>query len=320
MTGNKGPFKTNNFDFIRIVAASMVLISHHFALTAQQEPSFFGIFSLGGLAVAIFFVISGYLVMTSWKRDPNLLRFALRRFLRIWPALICVVVFTAYVLGPIVTELPVKEYLRHGATSDYLRTLYMQIYYVLPGVFEHNPYARGVNGSLWTIPYEVRCYIVLGIAGIIGLLKYRSIFLATVAIYLIWFLSKSNADLTQVTNYGRELSAYFLIGAALAVLEPYWSRAPHYWALTLATIFVVLWSIGWRHTALLTALPFLIVYTGTRSTAYVRQAGRFGDPSFGIYLYAFPVQQTVILYTFSQAGFWGTLFFIGDNYNCTGFS
>lgn len=319
MTGNKGPFKTNNFDFIRIVAASMVLISHHFALTAQQEPSFFGIFSLGGLAVAIFFVISGYLVMTSWKRDPNLLRFALRRFLRIWPALICVVVFTAYVLGPIVTELPVKEYLRHGATSDYLRTLYMQIYYVLPGVFEHNPYARGVNGSLWTIPYEVRCYIVLGIAGIIGLLKYRSIFLATVAIYLIWFLSKSNADLTQVTNYGRELSAYFLIGAALAVLEPYWSRAP-------------LLGIDSGHYFCSLVVDWLAAYSIANRLAfsdclYRNSLNRLCSPSRAIWrslvwnllVCISRSANSYSLHIFTSR-FLGYTFFIGDNYNCTGFS
>ena len=70
----------NNFDAIRVVAATMVLYSHHFALTGQMEPSFFGIHSLGGLAVTIFFVLSGYLVNASWQRDPNLWRFGLRRF------------------------------------------------------------------------------------------------------------------------------------------------------------------------------------------------------------------------------------------------
>ncbi|WP_313301581.1 acyltransferase [Diaphorobacter sp.] len=307
MTSTRATHPTNNFDFIRIVAASMVLFSHHFALTAQGEPSFFGIFSLGGLAVAIFFIISGYLVMISWMRDPNLPRFAMRRFLRIWPALTCVLVLTAYVLGPIVTELPVKEYLRHGATFDYLRGVFMRIHFVLPGVFEHNPYARGVNGSLWTIPIEVLCYIVLGIAGLIGLLKFRSVFLLCVAVYLAWFLSKSNADVTGVTEYSRELGAYFLLGASMARLENSWQRYPLAWAAVIGVLFAALWANEWRHTALLAGLTFAVIYLGTRRTPILHRAGRFGDPSYGIYLYAFPVQQTAVLYLWPQAGFAGTM-------------
>ncbi|MBK6747273.1 MAG: acyltransferase [Ottowia sp.] len=137
-----------------MMAALTVLYSHHFALTSQAEPSFLGLYSWGGAAVIVFFVISGYLVTSSWYNDPNVLRFSLRRFLRIWPALTVVVICTAYVLGAYVTTLPLHTYWTHGATAAYLRTLAMQVHFVLPGVFEENPYARGVNGSLWTIPWK----------------------------------------------------------------------------------------------------------------------------------------------------------------------
>jgi peptidoglycan/LPS O-acetylase OafA/YrhL len=297
----------NNFDFVRIVAASMVLYSHHYALTGQMEPSFFGLYSIGGLAVVIFFIISGYLVMNSWWKDPNVLRFSLRRFLRIWPALTFVVVLTAYGLGTWMTELPARQYLEHGATSNYLRTLWMEIHYVLPGVFTHNPYPGGVNGSLWTIPYEVRCYIVLGIAGTLGLLKFRPVLLLCVAAFMAWFLSRSNADITGVTNYGRELSAFFLVGVSVCALEIYWRRNPLLWGTGVLLSFVVAWLAGWRHTAMLIGLPFLIIYAGTLATPIIRRAGRWGDPSYGIYLFAFPIQQVVIFYTWPNLGFTGTL-------------
>ena len=297
----------NNFDAIRIVAASMVLFSHHYALTGQAEPTFFGVHSLGGLAVTIFFVISGYLVAASWERDPNLWRFGFRRFLRIWPALTATIVLTAYGLGAWVTELPLKEYLVHGATADYLRGLWMQIHFVLPGVFEHNPYRLGVNGSLWTIPIEVRCYILLGMAGLLGLLKYRPVLLLGIALFLAWFLARSNADLTGTVDYGRELSAFFLAGVALYALQTHWSRRPALWAIAFGLAFVSAWAVGWRHTALLIGLPFAVIYAGTQATPYVRRAGRWGDPSYGIYLLAFPVQQTVILYMWPTGGFISTL-------------
>lgn len=297
----------NNLDAIRIVAATMVLFSHHHALTGQMEPSFFGIHSIGGLAVTVFFVISGYLVNASWQRDPHLWRFALRRVLRIWPALTVVLVLTAYGLGTLITKLPTMEYVTHRATADYLQGLWMKIHFVLPGVFEGNPYRSGVNGSLWTIPIEVRCYIVLGLMGMLGLLKYRPVLLLSVMFYLAWFLARSNADVTGAVNYTRELGAFFLAGAALYTLEPYWRRRPATWAAIIAVAVAIAWAVDWRHTALLIGLPFLIVFIGTSATPVIRRAGRWGDPSYGIYLYAFPIQQTVIQYAWPQAGFTGTL-------------
>ena len=73
----------NNFDAIRIVAAFTVLYSHQFALTGRPEPSFFGLHSWGGLAVIVFFVVSGFLVTGSWYNDPSVLRFGARRVLRL---------------------------------------------------------------------------------------------------------------------------------------------------------------------------------------------------------------------------------------------
>lgn len=306
-SASTGAHPGNNFDSIRIVAASMVLYSHHFALTGQMEPTFFGIHSLGGLAVAIFFVISGYLVTMSWARDPSTWRFALRRFLRIWPALTAAIVVTVYGLGAWVTTLALPEYIFHPGTAQYLQGLWLKIHYVLPGVFEKNPYALGVNGSLWTIPIEVRCYIALGLAGLFGLLRFRPVMLFCIALYMVWFFARSNADTTGSVNYGRELSAFFLAGAALFSLQPHWSRHPALWALVIGLACSIAWWIDWRHTALLIGLPFVVIFFGTHSTHLLRRAGRWGDPSYGIYLYAFPVQQTVIHFTWPTLGFAGTM-------------
>ena len=199
---------SNNFDAIRIAAALAVLVSHHYALTAQAEPSFLGLHTWGGTAVIVFFVISGYLVTSSWYNDPSALRFAQRRILRIWPALAVVVVLTAYGLGAWVTSLPLMEYWKHRATLDYLLNIKLNVHYVLPGVFESNPYPRGVNGSLWTIPLEVRCYVVMALAGLLGLMRYRGVWMLLIAAYLVWFMTKGNADVTGKVNYGRELSAH----------------------------------------------------------------------------------------------------------------
>lgn len=297
----------NNFDAIRIVAAFTVLYSHQFALTGRPEPSFFGLHSWGGLAVIVFFVVSGFLVTGSWYNDPSVLRFGARRVLRLWPALTTVTVLTAYGLGAWVTTLPLEDYWKNRATLDYLNILRMQIYYVLPGVFEHNPYPRGVNGSLWTIPLEVRCYVVLALAGLLRLMRWRSVWLACIALYMAWFITKSSADITGHVHYGRELGAFFLAGSALFVLREHWERRPRAWLLGLGGVAALLWALGWRYTATLAFIPLLVLYAGTRSTPVLRRFGRFGDPSYGAYLIAFPVQQTVIHFLYPSFDFTATL-------------
>ena len=297
----------NNFDAARVAAALTVLYSHHHALTGQAEPTFLGLYSWGGAAVIVFFVISGYLVTRSWYNDPHVLRFCLRRFLRIWPALTVVVVVTAYLLGAWVTTLALPVYWSHGATSAYLRNIVMQVHYVLPGVFETNPYARGVNGSLWTIPLEVRCYAVMALAGLLGLMRVRAVWLGLVVVYAVWFLSSASADLTGKVRSGSEFSAYFLAGSALYLLQSRWERRPWAWLLAAGASAGLLWWTGWHYTAMLIALPVVVVLGGTRATPGLRRVGHWGDPSYGIYLIAFPVQQTVIEFGWPHLGFGGTL-------------
>lgn len=226
----------NNFDFVRIVAATLVLYSHQYALSGQMEPSFFGLHSFGGFAVLIFFAISGYLVTQSWYSDPNILRFALRRLLRIWPALAVVVTLTALVLGPVVSSLPAADYYAHGGTWQYFLNLRFIAVYILPGVFEKNPYPLGVNGSIWTIPIEVLCYLVLAVCGLAGLLKKKTIWLAAIVIYLAWYLAQSSPDLHHSIHQKRELGAYFLSGSALYVLREYWQKRPWTWLAALALL------------------------------------------------------------------------------------
>src|SRR5205085_12184353 len=108
--------------------------------------------SLADSAVAVFFAISGFLVVGSWTRDPHLLRFAGRRVKRIWPGLIVAVLFTAYVVGPVFTHLSLRNYLGSGGTRDWVvAKVLMQAGNVLPGLFTSNP-MHIANGSLWTLP------------------------------------------------------------------------------------------------------------------------------------------------------------------------
>ena len=159
----------NNFDAVRLAAALLVLCSHQFFLLGKAQPSPTGN-TLGELAVMVFFVISGYLVAQSWYRDPHVVRFILRRFLRLWPALAVATMFIALV-SACITTVPMRDYFGNALWHFITHNLQLRIDYTLPGVFGNtsSKAMSSVNGSWWTIPLEMKCYLYLAILGLIGL-------------------------------------------------------------------------------------------------------------------------------------------------------
>src|SRR5688500_17700189 len=126
------------FDLIRLGAALMVLVSHQFALLGLEQPRILNQ-TLGICGVYIFFVISGFLVVQSWERDPHLLRFGIRRSLRLFPGLIFVVTLTPLLLGPLLTSQQIKQYFSSPDTWSYLSNIALIGVDRLPGLFEDNP-------------------------------------------------------------------------------------------------------------------------------------------------------------------------------------
>lgn len=285
---------TNNFDFLRVVAAYLVIGSHQYALLGHPEPRPLPFATWGTVGVYIFFVISGFLVAKSWRDDPNIWRFGVRRLLRIWPALTAVTVLTVLVLGPVATSLSAGGYFAHPATWTYLGNIAFFIQYQLPGVFSLNPGGSAVNGSLWTIPVEVGCYLALALVGGLGLLRWRWTLL------LMWVGVVAMTSLISDVGGGPgrywslELGGFFLSGMLLQYRLPAPSRADIRMGLGLLLLGCFFWVGGLKVLAVVVALPFWVVWVGSRSWPCVSRAGRWGDPSYGLYLFAFPLQQAVI--------------------------
>lgn len=296
------PFRyaRNNFDFVRIAAAAMVLCSHQHALLFQPEPMPFGLFRLGTLGVLIFFSTSGYLVAQSWERDPHVWRFAARRFLRIWPGLAAGILLTVFCIGPIFTDLTLVDYFRSSVTWAYLKYLYLQTVLYLPGVFEGNRWPV-VNGSLWTILIEVKWYGLLLVAGICGLLRPRFryvlvslVVLYVVYIYFVWDVQHNPLSVFPLPRFGCEYGTFFCYGALLHFTRNMWMHRLALVTLALLLIAGALAILNYQYAAFYVCLPFAVVWIGNKSMPLLRQAGRFGDFSYGMYVYAFPIQQAVI--------------------------
>lgn len=278
----------------------MVLCSHQFALQSKPEPRPFGLFTLGTLGVLIFFSVSGYLVAQSWDRDPSLWRFVARRFLRIWPGLAAVVLLTVFCVGPLFTQLATSDYFQASLTWKYLWQLCIQTQLYLPEVFKGNPW-HVVNGSLWTIPIEISWYGILLIAGFCGLLLHRTrhLLLAMVVAYATYIYGVFDVQHNPLAHFpfpdfGCEYGTFFCYGALLHYWRHTWQRHPKATFIALAMLAALLLVLGGQYAAVFVVLPFLIIWFGQQSTPIAREAGRYGDFSYGIYIYANMVQQGVI--------------------------
>ena len=212
-------FRKNNFNLIQFIMAILVIYSHAFPIASAQNNGELIMdltasrYSFGSLAVAVFFIISGYLVSSSYENSTSVLQYFKKRIFRIFPGLFAVLTLSALVMGPLVTSLSVKEYFAHPTTWEHIKSI--QLYplsFNLPGVFENNLYSSSVNGSLWTVPYQFGFYILLGIVGFLGLNKRRGISLALFAFFVYAHLMKANLFPNTTHFWQMPLDSWLYLG------------------------------------------------------------------------------------------------------------
>jgi peptidoglycan/LPS O-acetylase OafA/YrhL len=271
-----------------------VIVSHTWPLHDHTYP----LGDLGAAAVYTFFAISGYLVFASWERDPHVLRFLLKRVLRIFPALLVVTIIGALVIGPMATTLPVREYFANPLVARYLGTVLLYpTSFSLPGVFADNPFPNDVNSSIWTLAMEFAMYLGVAMLGACGLLTRRTV-IPTLVTALACFAGVicRNVQSTVMTMDTNELvrSGFcFASGMLLRVLHDRKILTSWAW-LPITTFLVISHQTAVQSWALLIFVPYGAIAFASRPLPYVHKAGRFGDPSYGVYIYAFMVQQSLM--------------------------
>lgn len=287
----------NNFDAIRLFAALLVIVSHQLFFVRRTQPLIFGR-TLGEIAVLIFLLISGYLVADSWHRDPHLVRFLLRRFLRIWPALAAATIVIA-VLGFAITTLSAREYFGPALGHFIARNLQLRIVYDLPGVYAASPAGamRAVNGSWWSIPLETKCYLYLAVLGLVGLRRRWLSILALVAVAVFYVKTLPGHPRAEPLHNLKFLCiAFFMTGLCARGLVVELQRFRWWWLAAGVIVLIAAIAAGQDDLALWVVLAPLVLLGGSLSTPGVRAAGRFGDLSYGTYVYAYFVQQLSVRY------------------------
>jgi peptidoglycan/LPS O-acetylase OafA/YrhL len=293
----------NNFDAVRLIAAAAVIYGHAHPLTKAPDVGFMGN-SVQSFAVKVFFVVSGFLITTSWLADSNIRRYLEKRALRIFPALIIVVLLCAFVLGPTVTTLPATEYFSNGRTRAYLWNILLRPSYDLPAVFSNLPYPVAVNGSLWSLPVEFAMYLVLPVLCAVSIrFQPRLTFLVITTVGCVVALLYTRVlppPARPVVFYGTSLTStldaapYFLLGACYRFLriERTLSPVAALGAISLVLFFQPQGALVAELTLYVVA-PYAILSFALSPHPIFSRVGRWGDFSYGLYLYGFPVQQTV---------------------------
>ncbi|MFZ4928700.1 acyltransferase family protein [Chryseobacterium sp. Mn2064] len=301
--------RINNFDFLRFIFASFVIISHSYALSGAAEGDLLSKLTNGQMGFSYigvhgFFIISGYLILKSLLRCKGLADYYWKRLLRLYPALIVVLLLTV-LLAPVVYESSIP-YWRNTSVYTYIPqnlTLFFR-QKGIDGVFESNPYKSSINGSLWTICYEFSMYVMVSSLFFIRKKSFVKIVvvLLFVASYILsvfqpYFMNGLFMKFELGSGSFYNLMCFFTGGMVMTYLSIENKKTKT--ILILLALIILMFSTYFGlllYTCYLT-LPILVILIGQSSTPYINRLGEVvGDTSYGIYIYSFPIQQTLMYF------------------------
>ncbi len=293
--------KQNNFNLLRLLAAATVVVSHAVFLRSghKADEILAGVtyYNLGDHAVNVFFVLSGLTVAASLARSPSITEFLIARALRIFPALAACALLLILV-GAMVTICTPTQFLTDIRVWRYgLKTLLLGSASTgLPGVFDQNPHPSTMNASIWTLKFEAACYFSLAIVGWLGLLtSHRFAWLLAVSWIAVggFLLARFGHDADPIDQAAR-FWLCFSLGTAFYVFRD---------QIPLSVIGVVALGLGfwlaigsgWERIVSLLATGYTAVWLGKVPTGPLRDLTNRNDLSYGIYIFGWPITQTLIL-------------------------
>ncbi len=297
--------KNNNFDFLRFLFAVFVVISHSYPLSGSDETQQWiyqitnGQIVLAQLGLAGFFIISGFFIFQSMQRSKSLFQYYKKRFLRLFPALLVLLLITMVIVPFIYT----------GSDSILNNTSYLSYFFnnislygfqgVIDGVFDTNSY-KAINGSLWTIRYEFTLYITISFLFFCKTNQKLLVFLLTTmflifSVLYLFFLGRfSGSSILGMQGYHiLHLGNYFIAGSLLASLkfEKYKSNAV---LIVLFLILILALYYNFYNQIKHVVLSMFIIIIGYTPIRGIKDFGKLGDASYGIYIYSFFIQQLLM--------------------------
>jgi peptidoglycan/LPS O-acetylase OafA/YrhL len=319
LTYTKG--RPSGFDYLRLGLALAVVFVHSRGLTSvvtdaalRAQPDAWVRTALRANSTPVlpmFFALSGFLVAGSLERSKTLLTFLSLRVIRIYPALAVEVILSALLVGTMVTSLPLGSYFRHPMFWEYLLNVIGDVHFTLPGVFENNPHSNTVNGQLWTVPYELLCYVLLAVLVLVGAVRRKVIVpLATAGLALAHLITRLPGYDWQFPVVGgltgEILVLFFLAGVSFYLFKDKipWSYNLFFGALMASILLIYAVPFG-EYPAAVT-LTYVTVYLGLTNVKRLSVVNG-ADYSYGMYIYHCVIIQLFIYLAAPSSG-WITLF------------
>lgn len=291
---NEAP-RGNNFNLLRFVFASMVILSHCPELqngnrSREFLTNVFGTISFGQLAVSSFFLLSGYLIVQSWTHNPSILSYLRNRVLRIYPAFIGATLFCAFIVGPMASE---PHYYRHFYWDDFFAGVALLQSPAIPPVFLETFYPL-VNGAMWSIEYEFKCYLLVALFGLAIGFKNRGYWLVCCFAFTAMFLMDPyvghGALHDPIVRLGMMFTAggcYFLYGQPFLNKKRWLAAALVLWAL-------LMFNRTLAQPAVAVFWGYAILSFANRPASLFAWFNKLPDVSYGVYLYAWPITKLLI--------------------------
>jgi peptidoglycan/LPS O-acetylase OafA/YrhL len=314
----------NNFDLLRLVLASVVVLVHARVLSNSPELAFLARWLNSDYAVHGFFVISGFLICRSYEGSRSFGHYVAKRASRLLPGYISVVLL-GVLLGLFATRYSPLEYLSDPATLKYVLFNLSFLNFLqpsLPGVFEANHFGQAVNGSLWSIRTEILCYLMVPLlwqattwvslrtAAFTSVLLFTFLNLAT-----HWLDNSMSPSMVAMIRLGIcECGQCFAVGAVAYSMRDHLqeSRFGYATVISLAMLALGLLDTPWIRLLLGPWILGVSVLGVGVSFPYLGNWTRYGDFSYGIYVIHFPVIQLLVsLGVFQIAPAWALLTTVG---------
>ena len=307
--------RANSIALLRLLLAGLVVYGHAWFLGGfGPDPLahhlFAGATNFAEIGVRGFFVISGYLVLQSERRMPSTRAFLWNRGLRIYPGLWLCLGLTGLVLPAAMWSVGAGGPQNWGAATGYVwhNFILPRTEVGIGQIFSTNPNPGDLNGSLWTLPYEMGCYIAMAAAGWLGLTRSRTLWPwltggALLALYLFDLLQPTHALFFKTE--GRGLSAWFICGAMLALIpeEILRRRLTGWMAAGAAVIFIAGAQAGIPGIVGPVTLAVIVLWLAWHLPLADLERRVGGDYSYGLYIYAYPVQQLLVVTGLTALGF-----------------
>lgn len=292
--------RNNNLDMIRFIAAVLVILCHAFPLAlGEGVPDPLAELtddqiSFGSLAVGVFFVYGGFLIAKSMCRIEKTGAYYKARIARIFPPLIAVTLVLVFIMGPIVTSLPVGKYFTSAGTYKYLLNGVLVLQHNLPGVFEKNIYGAAVNGPLWTLPVEFLCYVMCWVLYKFRLMGKKGMCIATV-LFSVGCIGADvlSARIAVLAPMIRPMGLFFA-GMVYYVYREHIKMNGWLCLFSLAAM-VLSVVLGVLPYTIFVFFPYFFFYIGFACPVKFADFAKHGEVSYGMYLCAWPIQQILCM-------------------------